>query len=800
MYKHIVICGGSCRDQLLGGLPNVYLYAANNPSESILAKRRGYGCLVSYNVPPYARAGLYKELQSVRGLLSELLERREDVEGEGQRLRAAAPAVPAAAPAASAAGDGEPVEPTLEAAAVVAAGLQKDLPFPSDVQQAISAAGDDVDAAAAAGAAAFEVEGFEDYAGRLRSYLAELEATLFSEGSHRSLALVEQRLFVLAQCGSESGELREQLRAARETVSLLERNVEEISGMLRALNGEYVLPAPGGDLIRDGAAVLPTGRNIHALDPYRIPSQTALQRGLAAAEKTIEGYRAEHGEYPEPWTSDIPPPPLVILWSSKKETIAVNLWGLEAIKTRGESVAVALGLIGARPVCEATGRVARYELIPLQELGRPRVDALCSLSGIFRDSFANIVELLDDALARAAQSADEPVEQNFVRKHYLEIPWARDGEVVGKYQGPLIGVEWSGMGGNKELLEEEEDEEAALSRIFSNAAGEFGSLVNERVVAGTWERDEDGCDGTIPGELGETWASRNAFAFGRQQKGVPRAKVLDKLMSTSGSLVQLTDSVEYGLTDIQEYYANSGAMTFLEEVALEGTPPLATFSAGDPALDHTICYELIVQRWRPWSFDASNVRRFRARALRKCQLEDRGLQKKIVLVKRESFTRQNMIFLPPAAAVVEIGVECELEGASAWLQGAPTSQFAKLARQANLFYTAVMDCAGAACNRAQEKGQWDRGWCNSDVKKRPFVEVDVAKKLIPVLWVVYDEPRHLEGCFRAGPQGGCLGGGHDPEDGRTTEVRLGAADGVPDEAAQSQVGRGHGGAGLRWRL
>ncbi|CAK9063462.1 unnamed protein product [Durusdinium trenchii] len=536
MYKHIVICGGSCRgwpDQLLGGLPNVYLYAANNPSESILAKRRGYGCLVSYNVPPYARAGLYKELQSVRGLLSELLERRENVEGEGQRLRAAAPAVPAAAPAASAAGDGEPVEPTLEAAviqAVVAAGLQKDLPFPSDVQQAISAAGDDVDAAAAAGAAAFEVEGFEDYAGRLRSYLAELEATLFSEGLHTlgqsptteelrgylmgcfeesalpeaaidALARGRSVAEVLAQCGSESGELREQLRAARETVSLLERNVEEISGMLRALNGEYVLPAPGGDLIRDGAAVLPTGRNIHALDPYRIPSQTALQRGLAAAEKTIEGYRAEHGEYPE--------------------TIAVNLWGLEAIKTRGESVAVALGLIGARPVCEATGRVARYELIPLQELGRPRVDALCSLSGIFRDSFANIVELLDDALARAAQSADEPVEQNFVRKHYLE------------------------------LLEEEEDEEAALSRIFSNAAGEFGSLVNERVVAGTWERDE---------ELGETWASRNAFAFGRQQKGVSRAKVLDKLMSTSGSLVQLTDSVEYGLTDIQEYYANSGAM------------------------------------------------------------------------------------------------------------------------------------------------------------------------------------------------------------------------------------------------
>ncbi|CAE7654706.1 bchH, partial [Symbiodinium sp. CCMP2456] len=133
-----------------------------------------------------------------------------------------------------------------------------------------------------------------------------------------------------------------------------------------------VPPAPGGDVIRDGASVLPTGRNIHALDPYRVPSATALARGLQAAEKSIEQYQRDNdGRYPE--------------------TLAVNLWGLEAIKTRGESVAVVLGLVGARPVAEATGRVARYELIPLEELGRPRVDALCSLSGIFRDSFANIV-------------------------------------------------------------------------------------------------------------------------------------------------------------------------------------------------------------------------------------------------------------------------------------------------------------------------------------------------------------------------------------------------------------------------
>lgn len=532
---------GSCwPDQLLGGLPNVYLYAANNPSESILAKRRGYGCLVSYNVPPYARAGLYKELQTVRGMLSELMERKDS----DQEVATASSYAAAAGATPITQGVPEDGEPTLEIAliqAVLSAGLEKDVPFPKQVQEAITEAETqslDLDACAARAAQHFDGTAFAEYAAKLRGYLAELEASLFSEGLHtlgekpstpemtgylmgcfeetpgtsklpevaiETLAKGASEREVLAECvkvGTDSEELRSSVKEALEIRTLLERNVEEISGMLRALNGEYVLPAPGGDLIRDGASVLPTGRNIHALDPFRIPSQTALQRGLKAAERTIEQYRADHGGmYPE--------------------TIAVNLWGLEAIKTRGESVAVVLGLLGARPVTEGTGRVARYELIPLEELGRPRVDALCSLSGIFRDSFANVVELLDDALQRAAKAADEAPEQNFVRKHYLE------------------------------LLEEKEDEEAALSRIFSNAAGEFGSLVNERVVAGNWESDE---------ELGETWASRNAFAFGRQQKGVQRSQVLDKLLSTSGTLLQLTDSVEYGLTDIQEYYANSGAM------------------------------------------------------------------------------------------------------------------------------------------------------------------------------------------------------------------------------------------------
>ena len=158
------------------------------------------------------------------------------------------------------------------------------------------------------------------------------------------------------------------LAEAVEIRDLLRKNTEELTGVIKALGGEYVPPATGGDLLRDGPGVLPTGRNIHALDPYRMPSPAAADRGARVARAIIEQHRAANdGAYPE--------------------TVSVNLWGLDAIKTKGESVGIVLELVGARSVKEGTGRVVRYELIPLEEMGgRPRVDVLCNMSGIFRDS------------------------------------------------------------------------------------------------------------------------------------------------------------------------------------------------------------------------------------------------------------------------------------------------------------------------------------------------------------------------------------------------------------------------------
>lgn len=163
----------------------------------------------------------------------------------------------------------------------------------------------------------------------------------------------------------KKSELESTLDEAMLITKLLDQSTEEMDSLIVGLDGGYIKPKPGGDLLRDGPSVLPTGRNIHALDPYRMPSATAWARGQRAAEEIIRQHRlSDNDKYPE--------------------TIAVTLWGLDAIKTRGESVAIVLALVGAKPVKEGTGRIVRYDLVPLEELRRPRVDVLASLSGIFR--------------------------------------------------------------------------------------------------------------------------------------------------------------------------------------------------------------------------------------------------------------------------------------------------------------------------------------------------------------------------------------------------------------------------------
>ncbi|PSB12800.1 magnesium chelatase subunit H [Pleurocapsa sp. CCALA 161] len=514
--------GYSWSDILLGDIPNLYIYAANNPSESILAKRRGYGVLVSHNVPPYGRAGLYKELIALRELIGEY---REDPE-KNTALR------------------------DIICQKIVDAGLEKDCKFAEGLKQGIDFTLEN--------AKLFSKNVMNQYFVQVYEYLQVLEQRLFSSGLHvlgqkpteeqlRSYLEayfdgglsedeiegiisredkdthfeeasksrdVRAKTQVRGGSRSEASPLGRTARTGGEKLSpelseavkirdLLVQNTDEMTNLLRGLNGEYIPPAPGGDLLRDGSGVLPTGRNIHALDPYRMPSPAAFERGKEIARKIIQQNLEEKGAYPE--------------------TVAVMLWGLDAIKTKGESLGILLELVGAEPVKEGTGRIVRYELKPVAEVGHPRIDVLANLSGIFRDTFVNIIELLDDLFRRAAE-AEETEENNYIRKHCLAI--------------------------------EAQGVENASARLFSNPAGDFGSLVNDRVVDSNWESSD---------ELADTWKNRNVFSYGRKDKGQARPEILTQLLETSSQIIQEIDSVEYGLTDIQEYYGNTGGLKLAAE-------------------------------------------------------------------------------------------------------------------------------------------------------------------------------------------------------------------------------------------
>jgi magnesium chelatase subunit H len=270
----------------------------------------------------------------------------------------------------------------------------------------------------------------------------------------------------------------------------------ELESLLRALDGEYVLPGPGGDPIRN-PGVLPSGKNIHALDPQSIPTRAAIAAAKVVVDRLIERQKSEQGSWPE--------------------TIACVLWGTDNIKTYGESLAQILWFIGVKPVADSLGRVNKLELISLEELGRPRIDVVVNCSGVFRDLFINQMALIDQGVKLAAE-ADEPLELNFVRRHALEQAEA---------QGTSL--------------------RDAATRVFSNASGSYSSNVNLAVENSTWEQEE---------ELQEMYLNRKTFAFNADNPGEMNQNrdVFESVMKTADVTFQNLDSAEISLTDVSHYF------------------------------------------------------------------------------------------------------------------------------------------------------------------------------------------------------------------------------------------------------
>jgi len=433
-------------DRLIGHLPNFNLYASNNPSEGMLAKRRANAVLISYLTPPVAHAGLY------RGLL--------DLKASLDRWRAMDPETEA--------------EQRTQLTALVQA-------------QAVA-----VDLAAAEPAwteAASEID-------RLGVALLELEYALIPNGLHviGQPPGAEERTEMLDFAGVTEPVERARLEA------LLAQD-HELPAVIHALDGGFIRPAPGGDLLRT-TAVLPTGRNLHGFDPFHLPSKFAVQDGARQADRLLARHAADGNGVPE--------------------TVAMVLWGTDNLKSEGGPIAQALWLMGVEPRFDSYGRLSGANLIPLTTLGRPRVDVVITLSGIFRDLLPLQTKLLAEAALLAA-SADEPLEENFIRKHALAF--------IAEHGGDL--------------------EQAAL-RVFGNADGAYGANVNSLVASGTWN-DED--------ELADAYVSRKGFAYGVSGRPERQSAVLSHVLASVEVTYQNLDSIELGVTTVDHYFDTLGGIT-----------------------------------------------------------------------------------------------------------------------------------------------------------------------------------------------------------------------------------------------
>jgi magnesium chelatase subunit H len=424
--KQAGLSGDCWPDRLIGNLPNIYLYAANNPSEATLAKRRSNAITVTHLTPPLARAGLYKGLVDLKDTLT--------------RLRGLAP---------DAVERGEMELLVREQA------------------EALDLTGD--------------VES-------LWLKLLETEGALITDGLHvvgkkPDAATLTELLSLLPE-------------EAREDATRHLMADDEMQGLLRALSARFIPPVPGGDLIRS-PAILPAGRNIHAFDPFRMPTAFALADGAAQAQRLLDA----HPRLPK--------------------SVALVLWGSDNIKSDGGPIAQALALMGATPRFDHYGRLSGADLIPLSELGRPRIDVVMTLSGIFRDLLPLQTRMLAEAAWKCA-SADEPLQQNFIRAHALAY-----AEEMGV---PL---------------------ETAALRVFSNAEGTYGANVNTLVGSSAFG-DED--------ELADAYEARKGFAYGMNGKAVKVPQLLQTALRDVDLAYQNLESVELGVTSVDHYFDTLGGV------------------------------------------------------------------------------------------------------------------------------------------------------------------------------------------------------------------------------------------------
>ncbi|QXC59191.1 cobaltochelatase subunit CobN [Aquihabitans sp. G128] len=514
---------GSCvPDAALGDLPFLYPFVVNDPGEATQAKRRTHAVIVDHLPPPMTRAESYDDtarletlldayaqiealdpgkLPAIQGQVWDLLvtsdlaqdlgvEEMPDPDDFGAMIGHVDGYLCALKDAQIRGGlhvFGEPPVGGLLVDTVLAITRQPQGTVPA--LRATVAADKGVDVATAG---VRELDDVEAECRRLVEGLAAADWAVEAAGDHPTLRWVASTL-----------------------VPALARTPDELANLLLGLDGGHVPAGPSGAPTRGGAHVLPTGRNLYSVDPRAIPSPLAWDVGVALADRLVERHLAETGRFPR--------------------TVGLVVWGTANMRTQGDDVAEALALLGVRPRWhDRSGRVEGLEVIPLADLGRPRVDVTLRISGFFRDAFPDVVSLLDDAV-RLVGELDEAEDQNPVRATGLADP-----------------------------------------RIFGPAPGTYGSGVQQAILTQGWRDRAD---------LGELYLQWSGWAYGRDVHGAPAGEAVRRRFAAIEVAVKNQDNREHDLFDGSDYYEEHGGLVAAVGAAsTDGHTPLAWFGdSADPS-------------------------------------------------------------------------------------------------------------------------------------------------------------------------------------------------------------------------
>lgn len=526
-FQHGKECGmsGDCvPDDFIGDLPHLYYYYVGNPSEAMIAKRRSHAVLVGYQAPPFVEAELYGEWAGLDMLLHEYREAEQlDPDRCGDvwsKLKAAAEAMHLEAK------HPEEMEEELYR-------MQRSL-----IPSGLHVLGKGYTAEAAAAYMSFVLRHERGTVRSLRGLLAEQRGEkveeLMAQGKTKELRDLDH---------VANGVIAEYLRGKRKVLpssfaeepptwraALLQTlefgyrayessmHNEEMEGLLKALEGRYIRAQLAGDALRS-PEVLPSGRNLFQFDPRAVPSVTAAERGARTAENSIRKYYDNHGKYPG--------------------TTALVLWGLETSRTQGETIGQILWYMGVRPGKGLGTFRTEFDIIPLAELGRPRLNVVVHITGLFRDMFPNLLEDLN-RIFRRVSALDEPEEMNLFKAH------------TRRTEATLLDSNYT-TGHARDL---------ANARIFGPAEGQYGTNMTRLIETKQWSEEA---------ELGQAYADSQQYVYSLEQRGQAQPELYRTHLLAVDIVSQIRSSHEWEVTDTDHYYEYFGGLSKSVET-VQGAP------------------------------------------------------------------------------------------------------------------------------------------------------------------------------------------------------------------------------------